>query len=198
LSEQSVGYREVGDRQVAAGDSALVKDSIAKAKEGCRDALHFLYVRYAPEVQRSVRMLVKDEHEAEDITQTVFLKLMSSISRYEPREVPFSAWLVRVARNAALDHLRGRRATPVEEVRLADDEQGQIRRERGGALLEALDLLPDEQREVIVLRHVVGMTPGEIAETLGRTESSVHGLHHRGRLELQAALRRSGTTPVVR
>jgi RNA polymerase sigma-70 factor, ECF subfamily len=184
-------------RGATSGDSGLVKEAIAKAKEGNCDALHFLYVRYAPEVQRSVRALVKDEHEAEDITQGVFLKLMSSITRYEPREVPFSAWIVRVARNAALDNLRVRRATPVEEVRLQDDERGRIRRERGNDLREALELLPPEQRDVLILRHVVGLSPAEIATTLGRTESSVHGLHHRGRQALQASLRGLGAAPVV-
>ena len=172
--------------------------AVAGAKRGDREALQFLYVRYADEVQRYVRSFVEDSHEAEDITQGVFLKLMSSIVRYEPREVPFSAWLLRVARNAALDHLRARRATPVEEVRRADDEQGRIRHERGNALLAALDHLPTDQREGIVLRHVVGLSPGEIAATLGRTESSVHGLHHRGRLELQTALRQAGVAPLVR
>ena len=198
--EQFGGSREVDFRrgnQAGSNDSALVKDAIAKAKEGSRDALHFLYVRYAPEVQRSIRALVKDEHEAEDITQGVFLKLMSSITRYEPREVPFSAWIVRVARNAALDHLRVRRATPVEEVRLQDDERGRIRRERSNDLREALELLPPEQRDVLILRHVVGLSPAEIATALGRSESSVHGLHHRGRHALQISLRGLGAAPVV-
>jgi RNA polymerase sigma-70 factor, ECF subfamily len=180
------------------GGSTVVAAAVAGAKRGDREALQFLYVRYSDEVQRYVRSFVLDAHEAEDITQGIFLKLMSSIARYEPREVPFSAWLLRVARNAALDHLRVRRATPVEEVRCRDDEQGRIRHERGEALLQALDTLPSDQREVIVLRHVVGMSPSEIASTLGRTESSVHGLHHRGRQCMQSALRRAGAAPLTR
>jgi RNA polymerase sigma-70 factor, ECF subfamily len=198
--EQYGGSREVvvrREHRAAPADSTLIRDAIAEAKQGSRDALHFLYVRYAPEVQRSIRALIKDEHEAEDITQGVFLKLMSSIVRYEPREVPFSAWIVRVARNAALDHLRVRRATPVEEVRLQDDERGRISRERGNDLREALELLPPEQRDVLILRHVVGLSPAEIATALGRTESSVHGLHHRGRHALQISLRGLGAAPVV-
>src|ERR1700761_5700600 len=129
---------EVRRRETPGGDSRLVREAIARAKEGDRDALHFLYVRYAPEVQRLVRALIKDDHEAEDITQGVFLKLMSSIVRYEPREVPFSAWILRVARNAALDYLRARRATPVDELRLQDDERGRLRHERGSDLRQAL------------------------------------------------------------
>jgi RNA polymerase sigma-70 factor (ECF subfamily) len=161
------------------------------------EALHFLYVRYASDVLRYVRSFVKDHHEAEDITQNVFVKLMSVIGKYEPREVPFAAWIMRVARNAALDNLRARRATPVEEVRLQDDENGQISHERGHDLREALEQLPEEQRHVLVLRHIVGLSPVEIADVLDKTESSVHGLHHRGRLSLQASLEQLGAAPVV-
>ena len=45
----------------------------------------------------------------------------------------------------------------------------------------ALRTLPEEQRDVVVLRHLVGLTPGEIATWMGRSEASIHGLHHRGR-----------------
>ena len=181
----------------ASGDSALVRDAVARAKEGDREALHFLYVRYAPEVLRFVRKLVQDDYEAEDITQNVFMKLMSVIKKYEPREVPFAAWILRVARNAALDYLRARRAVPTDEVRVEDDERSRISRERGNDLRQALEGLPEEQRDVLILRHIIGLSPVEIASVLGKTESSVHGLHHRGRLALQNALQKLGATPVI-
>ena len=161
------------------------------------EALHFLYVRYSPDVFRCVRSLVQDHHEAEDITQNVFIKLMTAIQKYEPREVPFAAWILRVARNAALDHLRARRMVPTEEVRVADDDHRQISRERGRDLQQALEQLPKEQRDVLVLRHIVGLSPVEIADVLEKTESSIHGLHHRGRLTLKSALTELGAAPVV-
>lgn len=181
----------------AGGDSALVQDAVARAKENDQEALHFLYVRYAPEVLRFVRKLVQDDYEAEDITQNVFMKLMKVIDKYEPREVPFAAWILRVARNAALDYLRARRAIPTDEVRVEDDERSRISRERGNDLRQALEGLPEEQRDVLILRHIIGLSPVEIASVLGKTESSVHGLHHRGRLSLQNALQKLGATPVI-
>jgi RNA polymerase sigma-70 factor (ECF subfamily) len=141
--------------------------------------------------------LVHDHHEAEDITQGVFAKLLTAIGKYRQREVPFAAWIMRVARNAALDHMRARRETPVEEVRIADAGHSQANSQRSKDLRQALERLPDDQRAVLVLRHAVGLSPGEIAETLGRTESSVHGLHHRGRRSLQANLVELGASPVV-
>ena len=65
-------------------------------------------------------------------------------------------------------------------------------------LREALKTLPEDQRQVIVLRHVVGLTPGEIAGRLGKTEPSIHGLHHRGRGALRAVLTERDCAPTVK
>jgi RNA polymerase sigma-70 factor, ECF subfamily len=179
------------------GDSELVQRAVAFAKEGDQEGLHFLYVRYAPDVERFVNSIVHDRHEAEDITQNVFAKLIKTIGKYEQREVPFTAWILRVARNAALDHMRAKRAIPSEDVRVADTGQAQVGIDRSHALREALEQLPEDQREVLVLRHIVGLSPIEIATALDKTESSVHGLHHRGRRTLQECLSELGAAPVV-
>jgi RNA polymerase sigma-70 factor (ECF subfamily) len=173
----------------------LVHLAAARAKDGDLDALRFLYLRYADNVYGYVCSIVRDEHEAEDVTQHVFSKLMTGLARYEPRLVPFSAWILRVAHNAAIDHVRARRPVPCEEVRsreLADDVSGQ---ERFAELRLALDALPAEQRDVIMLRFLVGLSAGEIAQRLGRSEDAVHGLQHRGRRRLRAEMRRIREEP---
>jgi RNA polymerase sigma-70 factor (ECF subfamily) len=63
-------------------------------------------------VQGYIESIVRNRNEAEEITQDVFVKLISAIARDEQREAPFAAWLMRIARTAALDHLRGRRHVP--------------------------------------------------------------------------------------
>jgi RNA polymerase sigma-70 factor, ECF subfamily len=162
--------------------------AIAMAKDGDRDAIRYLYVRYAEDIYGYVRSILHDSYEAEDITQQVFAKLMRVIGKYEPRDVPFSAWILRVAHNLAIDHVRRQRLVPCEEVRASDESDDYLDHERAQALREALAGLPPEQRKVLVLRHVAGLSPGEIAERMGKTEGSIHGLHHRGRLALRAAL----------
>jgi RNA polymerase sigma-70 factor, ECF subfamily len=175
----------------------LVAQAVTRAKAGDNGAIHFLYVRFADDVFGYISSIVQDTHEAEDITQNVFAKLPRAIQKYEPRQVPFTAWILRVARNAALDHLRSRRQIPVEEVRIEDDHHEDVAFDRSRALRDALWRLPMEQREVLVLRHLVGLSPLEIADRLGKTEGSVHGLHHRGRAALQLALRDLEAAPVV-
>jgi RNA polymerase sigma-70 factor, ECF subfamily len=171
--------------------------AIARTKEGDRDALRLLYVRYSDNVYGYICSIVRDEQEAEDLTQHVFMKLITVIVQYKDHGVPFSGWLLRLARNVALDHLRRRRPMPTEEVFGAHDHVDDEARDRARDLHAALASLPDEQRDVMVMRHVVGLSPPEIAQQLGRTESSIHGLHHRGRRALQEELRRLGSSPAT-
>jgi RNA polymerase sigma-70 factor, ECF subfamily len=176
----------------------LVSRAVKRAQEGDRAALGFLYARYADNVCGYVRSIVHDQHEAEDITQHVFAKLMSVIGKYEERDVPFFAWILRVSRNAAVDHIRRQRAIPVEEVRAVGDAGSSAEdRERINDVREALATLSPDQREVLILRHFAGLSPVEIAERTGRTEGSVHGLHHRGRRALTAELVSRGVEPAT-
>jgi RNA polymerase sigma-70 factor, ECF subfamily len=171
--------------------------AVARAKEGDRDALQFLYVRYSNNIYGYVRSIVRDDHEAEDVTQHVFAKLMTTLVKYDDRGVPFFAWLLRLARNVAIDHLRANRVTPTETVIDPDLSSGSDL-DRAETVRAALATLPEEQRQVVFLRHVVGLTPGEIADRMGRSESSIHGLHHRGRRALQRELARLDSTPLTR
>ena len=179
-------------------NSPLVSQAIRRAQAGDRDALGFLYARYAENVYGYVRSIVRNHHEAEDITQHVFTKLMRVIDKYEERDVPFFAWALRVARNVTMDHIRSERLVPVEQVHAA----GRVESDpaAGGAtdeLREALDTLPCAQREVLILRHVAGLSPVEIAKLTGKSEGSIHGLHHRGRRTLAAELASRGMAPTT-
>lgn len=176
----------------------LVSQAVRRAQAGDREALGFLYARYADNVYGYVRSIVHDHHEAEDVTQHVFAKLIHAIGKYEERDVPFFAWILRVARNVAVDHIRRQRLVPVEEVRTSDE--GSADPAGGGRmrdLTDALARLPRAQREVLVLRHFAGLSPTEIALRTGRSEGSIHGLHHRGRRALRADLETRGAAPAT-
>jgi RNA polymerase sigma-70 factor, ECF subfamily len=176
--------------------SLAVSRAVKRAQGGDREALGFLYARFADNVYGYVRSIVHDHHEAEDVTQHVFAKLINVIGKYEERDVPFFAWILRVARNVAVDHLRRQRMIPVEEVRKADETAPDpVSSGRMTDLREALACLPMAQREVLVMRHFAGLSPMEIAERTGRSEGSIHGLHHRGRRALIAELTSRDAAP---
>ena len=175
-----------------------VARAVARAKQGDRQAIRFLYLRYADNVYGYARSIVRNEHDAEDIVQQVFTRMLTAIRNYEERSVPFSAWLLRIAHNMSIDHIRRRGAVCEEpEVMAAPDTPAVESHHLREAIRDALADLPDPQREIVVLRHLAGLSPREIAERLGRSEDSVHGLHHRGRRALQAALVQAGAVPTT-
>jgi len=170
--------------------------AIARAKSGDENAFRYLYLRFSGNVYGYARSIVADAHEAEDVTQQVFARLMIAIGSYEKRGVPFSAWLLRIAHNMAIDHIRKQRAQPSDLEWLgATGDEGVS--ELAMDVRSAISSLPDAQREVVILRHIVGWSPPEIAVQLGKSEEAIHGLHHRGRRALKADLFRRGAVPTA-
>ena len=112
----AIGFRTRSTLDESEQTREKTRLAVARAKEGDRDALRYLYVSYSHNVYGYVRSIVRDEHEAEDVTQHVFAKLMTAIVKYDDRGIPFFAWLLRFARNLAIDHLRANRLTPTETV----------------------------------------------------------------------------------
>jgi RNA polymerase sigma-70 factor, ECF subfamily len=171
--------------------------AVARAKKGDQEAVRFLYVSYSHNIYGYARAIVRDEHEAEDVTQHVFQKLITAVAKYDDAGAPFVAWLLRLAHNVAVDHLRANRLTPVEEVvdpLIATDAD----LTRAETLRQALAALPDKQRQVVMLYDVAGLSHGEIAERLDQTEGAVRALHHRARRKLQRELERLDFTPLTR
>ena len=97
----------------------LVTLAVARAQEGDTDALHFLYVRFADDVCGYVNDMVRNLDESRDITENVFGQLRTAIQKYEPRELPCAAWILRVSRNAALDYLDAREDAQLRQVLLS-------------------------------------------------------------------------------
>jgi RNA polymerase sigma-70 factor (ECF subfamily) len=169
----------------------------AQACDGDDDALRLLYLLYADNVYGYVLAIVRDEHDAEDITSEVFSRLPRALTRYTSGATPFAAWLLRVARNAALDHLRAQRSVPRAEVHAVTEEAEPPGGERLADLRAALAALPADQRQVMLLRLVAGMTPGEVADQLGRSVDAVHALQHRARRRLRRELTDQGWAPTA-
>jgi RNA polymerase sigma-70 factor, ECF subfamily len=181
----------------------LTRRAVRRASNGDGEAIGELYDRYASRVYGHVRRMMRDRHDAEDVTQLVFLKLTWSLDRYDERSGDFCAWLLRVARNQAIDELRRRRPVLLAEVYApggrpdAEDRDDEASALRAGALRKALAELSADQREVIVLRQFMGLRPREIADRMDRSEGSVHALYHRGRLAMQASLAEAESGPAT-
>jgi RNA polymerase sigma-70 factor (ECF subfamily) len=161
---------------------------VARARAGDRDAVAALYRACAHDIHGWIRGRIRDHHAAEDLTQQTFANALRALPRYEHREGAFPAWLTQIAQNAVIDHVRKNRKYALRPDPTALTAAPGGRAEAADALREAFARLEPAQREVTVLRHVVGLAPHEIADRLGRSVPSVDALHHRGRRALQREL----------
>ena len=201
---------EASDEHLEDLDTARL---ITRYQSGAIEEFSTLYARYFDRVYGYLRVVVKDRHEAEDIAQQVFMKLMERLPEYERRTQPFRAWLFIVVRNQARDHLRSnRRIDPMEPGEL---NEHQDRTGNGSEsapdpdtsdlralswitnqdLITFIERLPDAQRQVLALRFMLGMQINEIADVLETTSNHVSVLQYRALSFLRDRLTALGREP---
>jgi RNA polymerase sigma-70 factor (ECF subfamily) len=153
-----------------------------------------LYERYRLSIFRYLYYKVGDPHTAEDLASEVFVRMIAALPGYQPKAIAFQAWLFQIARNLAIDHYRKgklRDHLQLEENLVAGEDDPVNTFEQGltsNVLKKALTKLPDEQRDVIVMRFVSGMPIGEVAQSLHKSENSIKGLQRRGLIALREIL----------
>jgi RNA polymerase sigma-70 factor, ECF subfamily len=175
--------------------STLDEDElIARARRGDREAFADLYQRYLPMIYAYVRARVFDDHDAEDLTEQVFLRAYESLHRYRRRGWPYSAFLYRIARNLLVDHIRrARPELPVDVAEARGDgassaDEVIIQREERRRLRSALDRLPQDYQEVIRLRLLLALPTATAAVWMGRSEGAVRVLLFRAMQALRREL----------
>jgi RNA polymerase sigma-70 factor (ECF subfamily) len=142
-------------------------------------AFDALYRRYLPVIYRYLRARARTPEDAADLTQHVFLRAIEALPTYQERGLPFGAWLLRIARNAAVDASRRRRRFIAwqhvpETDHPPDPEQADPALLSGTQAFDAsVATLTDDQRELLILRFAVGLTTREIAHILGKTDGAV-------------------------
>jgi RNA polymerase sigma-70 factor (ECF subfamily) len=171
--------------------------AIRQLFDGDADGFSYLYSRYSGPVYSYVCTIVRDRDDAADVTQQVFLKLMTAFPQYDVRRARFAAWILRVARNAAIDCLRqSRGAVSTSEAIEIAQEDPTTRTDRE-VLRHALAALTDDQRKVLFLREHVGLPAYEVAQRLGKREAAVHTMHHRARLAARRRLLEMDVMPAT-
>ena len=168
-----------------AAEPALVR----AAQRGSAEAFAELFRRRWPRAHRAAWLVVHDATAAEDVAQEAFLAAVRSLDRFDRRR-PFGPWLHRIVVNRAIDYARARELR--REVADAGVEPAVLDRPDapGDDVLGALAALPPNQRAVIVMRHLLGFTPGEIAAALGLPRGTVNSRLRRGLDGMQEAVER--------
>jgi RNA polymerase sigma-70 factor (ECF subfamily) len=165
---------------------------MAQVAHGERDCLEVLVRRHATRLLTFLARMAGDRHQAEELFQDVFLAVWVKRRQYQfPR--PFRPWLYAIAANRCHAVARTRRpAAPLDDaVPVAagqSPEESAVATETAALVAAAVTLLPPQQRAVVVLRTWEGMSYGEIAEALGRTEATVRSHMHHGLAALRKYL----------
>ena len=170
--------------------------TVDRARDGDQQALGDLYDWYMPRVYRYAVARVGNTHEAEDLTEEVFLKLLGAIGDFRWKDVPFSSWVFRIAHNCVATYFRraAQRGGPTTEIPLdlADGRHDVAYAIEERITLEevraAAALLPEAQREVIALRFAVGLSIADTAKALGKREGNIKALQHKAVGKLQKML----------
>lgn len=160
------------ERRAADDEAELIREA-----QQDRSAFGPLYERHVDRVFAYLRSRTPSDDDAADLTQQVFLQALDALPRYRSRGVPFIAWLLRIARNAAVNfHKRKRQAMdwdllPQALQPIASDEVGAgiEQRDTLGQLFAGLS---DENREILILRFAADLTVKEIAAVLGKSEAA--------------------------
>ncbi len=170
-------------------DQELIPESelISLACDGDPDAFGDLYERYIDQIYNYIYFRTSNVKDAEDICSRVFMRALHHIKRYEDRGYPFSAWLYRIAHNLVVNWYRDRERS--DEISLTDQYppptmdgniEDQIEKENETDLLMSIiQRLPEDRKELLILKHVEGLTNTEIGQIMDRTEGAVKALYHR-------------------
>jgi RNA polymerase sigma-70 factor (ECF subfamily) len=170
---------------------------IATAQEGDREAFNQLVVHYQSLAYNVAYRVLGDADAAADATQDAFLSAYRAISHF--RGGSFRSWLMRIVTNACYDQLRVKKrrpTTPIDEDEDPDRAEWNVdpgerpeafvlRQELGQAIQRALETLPPDQRTVVVLCDIQGMSYEEIAETMSTSLGTVKSRLNRGRSKLR-------------
>lgn len=170
---------------------------IEKAIAGDSNAFGELYSLHLNAIYRYIYFRIGEQHDAEDLTENVFLKAWEALPGYKQLGSPFSSWLYRIAHNIVVDYHRKIKPVPVSsEDGLLEDQVDEltntlrtvIEAEQLRELAKAISQLNNEQQNVIILRFVEGLSHAEIAQIIGKNEGTCRMIQHRALVTLNGLL----------
>lgn len=158
---------------------------VLRAIQRDQDAFGELYDRHVVRVYRHIYYMVGNAAEAEDLTAQAFMRAWEAIPRYQVRGAPFVSWLLRIAHNLGVSHLRSKRDSSqihegiVDHKMQRDPESAYEQTADEEMVREAIMMLREEQRQVIILRFIEDLDYREVAEIIGKSVAAIRVIQHR-------------------
>lgn len=168
-------------------EASRLRALVDLAKEGDAEAFGQLYDHYVTGVFRFIYYRVGSQQLAEDLTSETFVRGLRAIQRFNWQGKDFGAWLTTIARNLVADHFKSSRSRleivsetiPEGKTHAASPEQEVLALISNEILFEAVNALPNEQRDCILMRFIQGLSIAQTAAALGRSEGAIKQLQLR-------------------
>ena len=177
-------------------DTANLKRDVRRAARGDEDSAAVLFDEYHPRLYRYALAKLKDHSDAEDVASETFARVLRDLDRFRWKGAGFEAWIFRIAANLIVDRFRsGARERPDDDVTaqlepLATEsaEDVAMRAATGRDLGTLLDTLPEDQREVLILRFAAGLDTAAAGRAMGRRANAVRQLQFRALQNVRSKL----------
>ena len=171
-------------------------DLVKEVQAGNSEAMSIIYQRHRQAIFRYAFARVYNQQSAQDITGEIFLRVVANLPKYQITGAPFTAWLFRIARNYIITQGQKENSHQFVPITYADNVsrnednpakvvENQLEMEWVWGGLQQLD---ENQRDVIIMRFLIGLSLKEVALSLDKTVAAVKTLQHRGILALRVAL----------
>jgi RNA polymerase sigma-70 factor, ECF subfamily len=175
---------------------------IRRCQQGEKEAFQKLISKYHPIIYRFLMGITEDEHLAEDLTQDTFLKIIRNIEKFDIYgKAKFSTYLITVAKNCYIDHIRKTKGIRLDLYNVDDFENLNTEKNIEDIVLDRLNMieinsslerLTEEQRIVIKLKYIEGLTLKEIGDLLNVEPKTVKSRIHNGIVKLRQLLKERG------
>jgi len=150
-----------------------------------------IYTEYGGKIMGYIRARIRNRADAEDLCSEVYEKILRKADDFDPEKASLNTWIFTITRNTVIDFFRRSRPTQEPDENLADDteiDEGLLRAESLEELAAALQALPRQLRDLIVLRYYDGKPLTEIAQLMGLSYGAVKLRHQNALLELRRRL----------
>ncbi|HZA41801.1 MAG TPA: sigma-70 family RNA polymerase sigma factor [Actinomycetota bacterium] len=168
-------------------DNRTILPLVERARSGDKDAFGLLYRRFHSRVFGLARFYLGDG--AEDAVAETFTRAWAALPRYKPGRTPFISWLYGIGRHVVVDELRRRKRTELRDA--LPDSGHEPNHDDTLALAAAIDQLPRQQRQVIEMKYLLGMTNPEVSAALGKKIGAVNAQQWRALQTLKKILGRT-------
>lgn len=183
-------------RSAPAASQEEVRRLVEAAQAGDKQSLEDLYLLHYDRIYSYLHLKLGNQHDAEDLTTQTFLRMIEALPKFQWRSLPFSAWLFRIAHNLAVDRFRAASRYQLQDEvpeppahaapRSAEDEASHSLGRQ--SMLDMIEGLSDDQRQVLTLKFVYGFTNSEVSGILQKSEGAVKSLQHRALVSLQKSM----------